>query len=466
MSDTTPASSSIAPPVPPLRPPRLRFTLGGMFVFTLGIASGLAWWRLPNASIAQFLFGCFTAWLVTGLIQRSRRAWQLFHQAPPHSTAETAGWIIAITVPCCIAVLLVFAVVMEAERRIEWWSRDRDVDVELQFASSWLMYKLSYCLFFFAILCAYWPGKPWGDCNRRESRTGTYVVVAGTILAAACLVIYSFTSITIISEMFAALYHFEHLYQQRHFAGHLMHSRDLPAEELKVAFVHGGLLAGVFLSGAVGSVGALARWEGKGLLYKLLLVAGAACLVATTWLVVWCARVALPALSPLISAAAVEQPQLNLYLGAILAVSASGAASLLLVGRLPTTAPQEYSRHGPHVHERMAVILLPIFALCWEVVGAFVSQRQDSAQGMWYYLFDVPFYQVEPEHLLQLAVCIVLVPALWRAQHGQPSPMQIVWMIEPRKLLVVWLLITSSMLLAPLVGTWFGVALMLHAGMP
>src|SRR5437764_14121330 len=57
--------------------PRWRFSLGGLLLLMLSISVGLAMWRLPGATGAQFLYGCFGSWFVVGMIQRARRAWKL-----------------------------------------------------------------------------------------------------------------------------------------------------------------------------------------------------------------------------------------------------------------------------------------------------------------------------------------------------------------------------------------------------
>src|SRR5687767_12095238 len=59
---------------PPQRPNRFRFSIGGLFVLTLGICVGLAHWRLPYGSVVGAMLIACGAWLVIGLTVEAAQA--------------------------------------------------------------------------------------------------------------------------------------------------------------------------------------------------------------------------------------------------------------------------------------------------------------------------------------------------------------------------------------------------------
>jgi hypothetical protein len=74
------AISALASPVPAR--PRLRFTLAGLFICLLGLAVGLAYWRLPSATtmidhklrLPNVLLASCSVWFVIGMFPQAALA--------------------------------------------------------------------------------------------------------------------------------------------------------------------------------------------------------------------------------------------------------------------------------------------------------------------------------------------------------------------------------------------------------
>src|SRR5436190_4659310 len=90
-----PIRSSLASSMSTITLPRAishwRFTLSGLLLFMLSISVGLAWWRVPGATVGQFLLGCFAAWFFVGMVQRSREAYRLASEVRHSTTAIKLG---------------------------------------------------------------------------------------------------------------------------------------------------------------------------------------------------------------------------------------------------------------------------------------------------------------------------------------------------------------------------------------
>jgi hypothetical protein len=72
------------------RPPRLRFSLGGLLICIFGIAVGMAEARHDRSSWTDGLFAAVAAWGAIGLAQQARQLWRRFHG--DKSLTENQRW--------------------------------------------------------------------------------------------------------------------------------------------------------------------------------------------------------------------------------------------------------------------------------------------------------------------------------------------------------------------------------------
>jgi hypothetical protein len=444
---------------------RWRFSLSGLLLLMLSISVGLAMWRLPGATGAQFLYGCFGSWFVVGMIQRSRRTWKLLPSLNPLDPSLRMGLRVAIVGPTAIAMLLVCGVVMNAATRIDWFGLNAELD-DYEQLGSWILHRLTWTDFFLAIVGGYWNGDPvasWPTepASAAAMRRGVGVAAGGLLLA--LLVINTAAIMAMVHEGVEGVVN----YQPTRWAGHNFDPWLAKPVQVQREFILGGMLSMTMLVGALGAVFVMAQRWNSSQRYRLLLAAIAISLLTTVvGMLAWCAAVALPVMSPILAQTLPQQPRINLVVALVLIVYFAAIVSLFVTAKVsdqPVRAGSGGSATARFAHERWEVLLLGLAAMVWQLCTGLANQR---ARWEWYRWADLSYDLPEPEHLLWLAAFIMMASALRQACRDGPSPRWFIWAVEPGKFLATWALFASALVLVPPVGAWFGLALMLQPGMP
>jgi hypothetical protein len=444
-----------------------RFTLRGLLLLMLSLSAGLAWWRLPGATFAQFLYGCFGSWFVIGMLERSMAAWRMRQHWHRPSVAQRTGLAVAIAAPLAIGALFIFTALCDVAIRVDWFGLGRERDGYEHFGL-WIMRRLTDTLLCLAIVCGYWQSGPaerearlqptWRD----RLRAGISILIGGALL-----ILMLLSTATIFNMAYTALGQFVMDYQPTHWAGHNFVPARLNPPEMQLAFVWGGLLGMPLLALACAVNVLLARWWQTGVATRSLLtlhITGV--LAAAVGLLLWCRIVALPTLSPVLAESLSAQPVVNLCLAIVLVASLATAASWRAVQHTANSTAcvmQPTSDLRASTHQFSITLLLGMAAIVWNTIATWMY-RDDY--WMWYRWSDISYNQIEPEHLIRVAALMLLSAAFWRGWQGLPPRPVRICAANPVQLGTVWFFFAIALLLTPAIGAWFGLALMLQAGLP
>ena len=116
MSDAAPATES---PVASPRFPRLRFSLGGMFVFTLGVALALAYRRMRDIAWSDMLLAAVTTWITAGLIQHCGHIWLRWREHGGLAREIQWGFSLDVARPLAAIMMLASAAALNVTQRLE-----------------------------------------------------------------------------------------------------------------------------------------------------------------------------------------------------------------------------------------------------------------------------------------------------------------------------------------------------------
>jgi hypothetical protein len=443
----------------------LRFSLRGLFLLMLSLSAGLAWYRLPGSTSAQFLYGCFGSWFVIGMVEQSLAAWKMRRECHQPSAAQWTGWAMAVADPLAIAALFLFSALCDIAIRADWFELRGDRDTYDQF-SVWIMRRLTDTLLCFAIVCGYWPGGP-AEGERRLRKSWRDRLNAGISMAAGGVLLILMLLST------AAVFNMAHTalaqmidYQPTRWTGHDFVPARLNPPGLQRAFVWGGLLGMALIAAASAMNVMLARRWQKGVATRCLLaVLVAGLLASAVGLLLWCQHSALPALSPLTAESLSAQPVVNLGLAMVLIVSLATAASRRAVQHTAdNTASVVQSTAEPTTPTHLfgITLLLGMTALAWDTIATWIHRDRI---WMWYTWSDISYNQIEPDQLIQAAAFMLLAAAFWRVWRGLPPRPVRIWAVCPTQLATVWFFFAIALVLTPAIGAWFGLALFLQAGL-
>lgn len=369
--------------------------------------------------------------------------------------------------PICIGLLMVLAMLMDAATRIDWFGLNADLDDYVQLGS-WILHRLTWTAFFLAIVCGYRLGNsaaaPHSDGSARR------IVPRGLVLAFGLLLmgLLFFNTAALSTMVYSALDGVTN-YQPMRWSGQDFQQWTAKPIFLERGFVYGGWLSmGLLLVAAAATTKLCGKWEAGARVRVAWAVVVIGCVLVAGWLVRWCAAEALPTLSPLLATTINEQPVVTLAMATVLAVFLAAAASLYAGG---ISASQTCSAgvrgqlSGSIMHERPGALLLGLAGFSLQAVSG--QRSPHIIRQNWYWWSDMSMYMPDPDHLLWLAALIVLLAALRRAWRGEVDlTRQPLRSIEPGRFFAGWASFAATLLLVPAVGAWFGLSLMLYAGMP
>lgn len=445
------------------RRPRLRFTLGGMFVGVFGIAVGLAWWRVPGATFPHALLASFSTWFLIGLLQRLWRDWgQLSHtRTLPGESRRLPSLKFAGSVGLVLLVAIVAAV---------------EVAIHFRFAKPlsyvnylWTWARLVEVIYFLAILLAY--GRPSFQpppqtiiaAACRSLTMGLGLAFAGGVLG---LMLANETFI--IGLVHVAIRGVE-MAQPTRWAGQVFNPARLHADRVPEAFIQGSIAAISLQLGAIlAGILLVARRPLGRFIRGLLLVVMIGCLAGVAWLVSWCAGTLLPDFSPFMAESLGQPPGI---IALALVAIAAGATALALWHSTVLLAenPFQVERPAPaeiSLYEHPGVLAVGLVGIAAMVIPGFGQQLFDKGSVLLYdwrpwivAIFEYAAYW--PHSLIQIAVAIVLGQRIWCWWQGTPPSEQDAVIDLPR-FAAIWLVAAFTLAFAVPVLIWFGTAMTLR----
>jgi len=476
------AISAIASPVPSR--PRLRFTLAGMFVCVLGIAVGLAYWRLPDSTkmlshtggqLPSALLASFCVWFVLGMSRQSAARWRQLCQGRKLPRDIRCGLAVQFATSLGIVVVLVFAAGMEIGARHGWAGLEKchpDMSAVARL--------LIEAAFFLTVTCAYW-------LPQRASRTprspifrywqllqgGVALIALAAFLAALLMMRTHWLGFVWIS-----IRSVENSLPSR-WMGHEFLSASFASESLLGEFIAGGTAAASLLLVAAAAIVSLIRTWRMGRLVRSGFALGAGvCLFSVAWLLYWCHAVALPQLSATLAAEVGNQPAANLLLGWLILFAAVTALAMRLSVQTASAtvwSGVESPVRAPFLHEQAAVAAICLAGIAsgivlelWQNLHRFMGTMAPTASWLyqprawWWLLTNVSdcLEIYDPANLLSYAAAIVLIRWLWRF-YRRDLPRDELWSVEPRHFAAAWLGSFAILVLAGPVFAWWGFALTL-----
>jgi hypothetical protein len=329
-----------AKPTPPL--PRLRFTLAGLFLCLLGIAIGLAYWRLPQGTIVHGLFASFSAWLLMGQFQKLTSAYTLCidREAPPADQGRALGSAIASLGIICLIAIAAWTDLNLRLRWNSWFSASSVFGTSL----TWSAGQLREAIFYLAVILAYW--RPNGANLVHSPRAIFLRSFSATVLLAlgsafGALVIWSILST---ESLIIALVHYAIrgvlVTQPLRWAGRPFSSPLSPPDHLLADFLQGAIAAAVLVAMVIlAAIIAFGKWRSSRAIAAIVLCLHAACLVAAGWLLPWSYNTVLPELSPFMRAAIFDQPLVFSLLAPIVVLVTAIVLAQPLATRFPGDNP-------------------------------------------------------------------------------------------------------------------------------
>src|SRR5262245_34613512 len=278
----------------------LRFTLSGLLMLVLSISMGLALWRLPGGTSVQFLYGCFVPWFVLGMAQRANLAWDAARQSSSRDSATRMGQRVAVAVPIAIAMLLMCAFLLEAATHVDWFNLNADLG-DYEQLGSWILHRLTWTLFFFAIVCGYWSGDPLAGTPPARRGTWATLLPVGFIATALLVVLLIVNTAAILAMAYEGMEGVAN-FQPIRWAGHSFDPWAAKPVAVQRGFIVGGLVSMALLFGALTSIIVLSRRWNSGFGSGAVLISlAASLLIVTVGLTLWCGTTALPVMSPLLA---------------------------------------------------------------------------------------------------------------------------------------------------------------------
>jgi hypothetical protein len=469
------AFSALASPVPAR--PRLRFTLAGLFVCLLGIAVGLAYWRIAETSrqIPNALLASFSVWFVIGMWQQTAARWRQLCQSRELPKDIRCGLAVQCATSLGIMVVLILAAGMEIA------ARHRLLGLETHHSDMSIVARMVIdATFFLAVICAYWLP----HCESRWQRSPAFrfwrlllngvALMAAVGLLAALLMMNTY----LLGFIWIAIRGVENVLPTR-WAGSELLPASFANESVMGPFIAGGTAAAGLLASAAAAIVLLIRaWRMGGLVRFAFALAASACLSGVAWLLHWCHDAALPQLSPTLAAEVGNQPAANLFLGWVILFAAVTALAIRLsvqTASVTVSNGVESPVRAPLLHERVAVVALCLAGIVsgivielWQnmrlVTGTMVPTFAWLYQprAWWWLLTNVSEYLeiYDPANLLSFAAAFVLIHWLWRTYLGD-LPHDEQWSVEPRQFAAAWLGSFAILVLAGPVFAWWGFALTL-----
>jgi hypothetical protein len=456
----TVTNPSIPSRIGPRRQPRrrLRFSIRGIFILTLGVAVGLAWRRVPGASVPDALLSALATWFAIGMVQYAARKGLCARDTHVetqvrHGADAVAAIAIAAVIPLCLILSAISRSAIVSDE-----SRD--------FLVSHAAKEFGDASILLAICCGY--GLTHGAPRAVDSkqRAGGRTIRAFALLAAALWISWVVLNETLITSLVhTAIQGVEHARPTR-WVGHVLQDWS-PTDKLAGQFVANAYFSSGLLVIAIAVVVTMCRnWERGRLVRSGLAAAAAVCIAGELALIAWC-RSVLPTIAPLEAALIGGQPVLNqLQALTLIFIAATAATWRLTAVRLSLETVndgQESGRDNRPIHLRTPILWLGVIVIVWqywdEVQFAALFATSFAA------LADLAAVWLEPLMILQLALLIIFVSSLWRRWRGKQIERPARWSVNPAMFMTTWLILFCVALVTPAIAAWYGVALYLHLGM-
>jgi hypothetical protein len=439
-----------------------RFTLAGiLFVFIVGVSIGLAYGRLPDVAFSSAMLASFTVWLAMGLLQSVRRTVRQFMVLSDQRRQVRGGLVFQAVIPIWTLFLLATVGACELARRYGALN------------SPWIR-PLSDLLFFTAIVSAYWSPTVGHIEESRRARIFRTLVASLFILSAAFWGTKIVAANVHISQIvYAAIRRIE-LAQPTTWSGRPFNPDRLTWTADQVSQTFEILSAAATLLGCAVAAVVLAHlvFRSAPRLQLALLAAWMACLGAAAACILASYNAGHSELSPFRMAPIVGMSWDGYFLLAVLLITVVSGASLNVSARVRNAANASQHPHSSPLilplHEHAAVIG---FGIC-AIVTAIGSNLWQNAVGMnftapsaWMtdplivwrtaielgqiFAIDIPQWA-----MIRVAAGVMLLIALVRLRNRLSSPYA-VWLIEPSKFIVTWLVIASTLVVAAPITVWW-----------
>jgi hypothetical protein len=459
---------------PPHRSSCFRFSIGGLFVLTLGICVGLAHWRLPYGSAASAMLIACGAWLVIGLTAEAVQGLKRLKGAKD-SPPERGRAISEIRSCLGLVAMLVIAAVFDMAARFKWPA------LEGNHPDSWYSTTLlTESLLYLAFICIYWTPRPSGGWEQFVGIRIWRRMLDGLAVAAGigCLSAMLLDKTWILTMVYIAIRGVENAQPWR-WLGHEFAAVSTPAELVLVQFVSGGITTAVLFVVGTYCGAVTVCWGHRQRIWRLVLfTTSAACLAGTVWYLTWCRNRVLPAMSSVLPEVVGDQPAGNLFLAVVFVACAATAGATWLLQE-----PRNVLVGETEIREARARLLIDDVLVTWVCLTAVVVAigndawnviRYDSTlagvrpQLDWLYSPQVAWAIVShlgewlelynPVRLLRWAALLVLVRRLWHVRLGTSGSWPVLQADEGRKYAAAWFYLFLTLVLAGPVGAWWSMA--------
>src|SRR5262245_41838409 len=276
------ANPSITNQIEPGRQPkpRLRFSIRGIFILTLGVAVGLAWRRVPGASVPDALLGALATWISIGMIQHAVRKRDhardnYIEIQGVHGADAIAAMAIAAVIPLCM-------ILSTISRSAIFDDDSRD------FLISHSAKEFGDASILLAICCGYWLTQGARRAVNAKQRAGGRAIRALSLLAAVLWTSWLVVNETLITSLVhVAIQGVENARPTR-WAGHVLQDWS-PIDRLAGLFITGAYFSAVLFLSAIAVVVAMCRsWERGRLVRSGLAAAAVVCIAGDVALIAWC----------------------------------------------------------------------------------------------------------------------------------------------------------------------------------
>lgn len=440
---------------PPLADrPRVRFTLSGMMVFTLGAAIGAAVWRTPRASWDDGVMAAVAVWMMLGLANQARDLWRCLGGPGQLSRAERCGWQYSIAwrvlVIAGTGANLVFRLIAPEDYSAKWYWGLLELD---------LVGDRPYRLLATVLIIVALASVPAAHV-RRQRKQWFVVPVLGALAFAVWAMLVAYDAGWIPSLVHCVTWGIR-------MASHA-HAFDVSFVRWRSEFVHWSLWAAPLALLNLAIVRQVARsWAPSSWSWRVWMVAALGGLAAVWWYVAWTAVVALPRFDPDAHEAMFTYSALYFVLaGALIGIVVTVACYRWTTSDNSSNASTSNASAGCRWRLRPAAYYHELAGLAAMVLLASVYRHGDS----WYFnvthfgnissWFELLGVGLQPEHIELLALEILAAQILfnrWRywpgPQGSDPAP------IAPIRFATCWLLTLLALLGLAAALAGFGVTL-------